>query len=57
MGKFLLMSVVFTTVLIPLLAAREPLYAQARLTVDTTRGETSTVESVERLLAGRPAAV
>jgi XRE family transcriptional regulator, aerobic/anaerobic benzoate catabolism transcriptional regulator len=38
-----------------LLAAREPLYAQARLTVDTTQGETSTVETVEKLLAERPA--
>jgi putative spermidine/putrescine transport system substrate-binding protein len=38
-----------------LLAAREPLYSQAHLTVDTSQGETSTVEAVEKLLPSRPA--
>jgi len=38
-----------------LLAAREPLYAQARLTVDTSQGEAWTVETVEKLLAERHA--
>ena len=38
-----------------LLAAREPLYAQARLTVDTSPGEASTVRAVEKRIAERPA--
>jgi XRE family transcriptional regulator, aerobic/anaerobic benzoate catabolism transcriptional regulator len=38
-----------------LLAAREPLYSQAHLTVDTSQGEPSTVEAVEKLLPSRPA--
>ena len=36
-----------------LLAAREPIYAQAHHTVDTTKGETATALEVESRVAGR----
>ena len=35
-----------------LLAAREPLYAQAHHTIDTGKGETQTATAVEEMVAG-----